>query len=1394
MILFPLLGCMTYLVLHDLLGSSKTYDNSILTTTSTNTPSSTNVSSLLQFTIPDGKLFYPEPFIASPSYLHSDITYLHIFQYWYWLWFLFIFLICFFFISFVSTVRWCTNRVRPRRETRGVSRSKCGDLITACVPVTWAVSIIVNESTDAMDLNDGFGTAELVVGVRAYQWGWEYYYPRSIDLNYNVRPSYSSFVGNSLKYNFSSAKNISSNMLWRMYQNKTEDRVVTPAHLMLIPTDSSSSLNFLNFQNIGLNTLQESSAFSKIRNSTKVYNSHLVHTPSTFSDKYNLLTALYTDDNSSLMSSSFGVRKQHNLLSTTSLGNSLAGSLLDSNSFSSYLEHNLNLNRSIDLASYSNSLSAPSALSLVKPEDLSNRAEVLRLSALVEDERSSSNSQLALLAAHSTWESNFNDNSDKAGVSYPATKVASPTLIDAKLTSTDSSYSQSRPLEASSTTENVTLSRLSNSSSNPRVFNLSGPNSKVLAGEQSIRFFNGIHPYGAHLNLSEGVNALKSNEEMKALRNINETPLDSTYEFKNCYIDKPLLSKVSSSRSFNNAGLPPILSADTAHSNSLEYDSGKAVASTLKVNQQGEISRVTTSKRSPVGEVFVGSREKTPRSINTAYWSTFWANSNHSHRVNGALAASLNQSHFYLPTFSLYSDYDFRNDQAIEMLDELFWENSYSAYNFYDYMNLNSNFSKDFEISKKDLALSGQFFTSNVGSDYEKLPLSAKPSKDLSLVGAFYSNSVQMENSILSPRSQSTESLGFLPVLNELSELDDSYATFKNLSQLFSRFSSPTLGASASSLSVRSYLSVFNYFRSDFEDFVWSSTSSEPSNPSMDSEYLDLSSYGLANDSASDLFNEATSLGNDLRLSNPVTLRSSVRNSIVNYNAFQKVFKPRLDEGRAHVQSSSFSDLKLAQPFINDSKVPYTQLLGKNRDNFYSTPLYKVSSKLNLNIASSLADSLNTPMYDFPFLLARTSDTMRFTWVDWFSSWKYIEVQPSSVSRYSTLGVPYLRRPFDFNSGTGDKFQDTELYFTRVARSRRNYLTNWSYSPFMYNRAYVWNSYSAIDANFLSPHTTAASAKNACGQMSWYWNALAFVDNTSNSVTFSSSGNDVYGKSTWRPQSSIASYYYQVSKLVDILSRREFLYRRFLENAYAQPALPRSLSATPNNPLLKEVKASFLFTDPATYSSEYSRDLLYSSAPYFKFIYLQNLVNTVSATTDFLPLNTSLLTNYLFFYFFGSNDSSLGRNSELAKSQFRPLKKGISSMLRLHATGAVAMPIEIRLQVLASSRDVIHSWAIPSASIKIDCVPGYTSHRMMKFLLTGVYWGQCQEICGRYHHWMPIVVYFMKRDLFFLWCTHFVFNPASNSTWDISDRRFADLIRFASYDKSSWLTEFGVSE
>jgi hypothetical protein len=52
------------------------------------------------------------------------------------------------------------------------------------------------------------------------------------------------------------------------------------------------------------------------------------------------------------------------------------------------------------------------------------------------------------------------------------------------------------------------------------------------------------------------------------------------------------------------------------------------------------------------------------------------------------------------------------------------------------------------------------------------------------------------------------------------------------------------------------------------------------------------------------------------------------------------------------------------------------------------------------------------------------------------------EVQPSSVSKYSTLGVPYSKKHFDFNAEMGDDLTDNENYFTRMSRSRKNYLSS----------------------------------------------------------------------------------------------------------------------------------------------------------------------------------------------------------------------------------------------------------------------------------------------------------------------------------------------------------------
>lgn len=192
-------------------------------------------------------------------------------------------------------------------------------MITACVPVSWAASIIVSESTDAIDYYDGFGTTELVVGVRAYQWGWEYYYPKDIDLNYNIKNNFNTFVGHSLKYNKTTDINLKFNNLWKFYQNKSLDNIITPAHLIFLPLDNYKLLNFLNFNDIGSTTLNESIAFKKIKMISKINNLNLINL--NLSSKYNYIYKMFINDISNYDSAVYGLKRQHNFLNNLAILN-----------------------------------------------------------------------------------------------------------------------------------------------------------------------------------------------------------------------------------------------------------------------------------------------------------------------------------------------------------------------------------------------------------------------------------------------------------------------------------------------------------------------------------------------------------------------------------------------------------------------------------------------------------------------------------------------------------------------------------------------------------------------------------------------------------------------------------------------------------------------------------------------------------------------------------------------------------------------------------------------------------------------------------------------------------------------------------------------------------------
>ncbi len=89
---------------------------------------------------------------------------------------------------------------------------------------------------------------------------------------------------------------------------------------------------------------------------------------------------------------------------------------------------------------------------------------------------------------------------------------------------------------------------------------------------------------------------------------------------------------------------------------------------------------------------------------------------------------------------------------------------------------------------------------------------------------------------------------------------------------------------------------------------------------------------------------------------------------------------------------------------------------------------------------------------------------------------------------------------------------------------------------------------------------------------------------------------------------------------------------------------------------------------------------------------------------------------------------------------------------RLLATdGQVYLPVDTKIRVQVTSGDVIHAWALPAAGVKMDAVPGRLNELWVELTRPGVYYGQCSELCGQLHGFMPIEVVAVERGEFDAW-------------------------------------------
>lgn len=99
----------------------------------------------------------------------------------------------------------------------------------------------------------------------------------------------------------------------------------------------------------------------------------------------------------------------------------------------------------------------------------------------------------------------------------------------------------------------------------------------------------------------------------------------------------------------------------------------------------------------------------------------------------------------------------------------------------------------------------------------------------------------------------------------------------------------------------------------------------------------------------------------------------------------------------------------------------------------------------------------------------------------------------------------------------------------------------------------------------------------------------------------------------------------------------------------------------------------------------------------------------------------------------------------------------------LDVDNRVVLPINTQVRILVTAADVLHSWTVPALGVKIDATPGRLNQTSFLINRPGLFFGQCSEICGANHSFMPIVIERVPTNVFISWITSL--REASSDDW-----------------------------
>lgn len=154
--------------------------------------------------------------------------------------------------------------------------------------------------------------------------------------------------------------------------------------------------------------------------------------------------------------------------------------------------------------------------------------------------------------------------------------------------------------------------------------------------------------------------------------------------------------------------------------------------------------------------------------------------------------------------------------------------------------------------------------------------------------------------------------------------------------------------------------------------------------------------------------------------------------------------------------------------------------------------------------------------------------------------------------------------------------------------------------------------------------------------------------------------------------------------------------------------------------------------------------LIFLALPSLRLLYLTDEVRNPSLTLKAIGHQWYWRYEYTDFTDI-ELDSYITPTTDLQPGEYRLLE----------VDNRIVLPIQLEIRVLVTAADVIHAWTIPALGVKVDAVPGRLNQLGFTVNNPGIFYGQCSEICGANHSFMPICIEVVNLKSFTNWISNF---------------------------------------